>query len=271
MDELKNKRLVWDFDSPIYASIAIATKNADEQGLEEVPKEFAFKALKTTIQGLLDKAGHEDVVLYLTGRNNFRKALGTILPYKGNRPPKPPLYDEVRDYAVRAWKAIVVDEMEAEDMAAIDYNQNPEHSILIGLDKDLLQVPGYHYNPNKNTVSTISPSEGNLHLWKQVLTGDRIDNVLGIPGLGDKTAQKLLQGVRSYRQGWDVACTAYKNAFLNKRCMQVESDGKVRWVFERGSGLVRHDGTTIDWREAMIETGRLVYLLRQENDEFEVL
>ena len=270
MTNLADKRLLFDADSPVYAAIAVAQKNADEEGLEDVPANYAFKALKTTFEGVLQKAGHENVSFYMQGENNFRKEVATIMPYKGNRPPKPALYEDVRDYAVRAWGAVLVNGMEAEDKVAIEYNLDPSNSIMVGQDKDLLQVPGFHYNYRTGEFITISKLEGNFRLWKQILMGDITDSILGIPGTGEKRAEVLLQGVRSYRAGWEVCEAAYKTAFLNKLHRRVEQpNGKMKWVTEPGSGLERHDGTIINWYDALIETGELIYLLRHEGDEFQ--
>lgn len=57
--------------------------------------------------------------MYLTGINNFRKS---IYPeYKANRTaPKPKHLQELRQYAVETMGAIIVDNIEADDMLAIE-------------------------------------------------------------------------------------------------------------------------------------------------------
>jgi len=268
---LKNKRLLWDFDSPIYASLFIAQKNAEEEGLDEVPISYACQSLKTSVAGFIEHVENDDVTLYMQGKDNFRKEIAKILPYKGNRPPKPALYDAVREYAVNYLGAILVDVMEAEDRVAIEYNLDPENSVFCAVDKDCLQVPGLHYDPQKKTTRVISPLEGNRRLFSQILTGDRIDNILGIPGLGDKAAERLTEGVRTFRQGWGVVKEQYYKAFGEQRCFQKETPKGLRWAFEKGSGLVCSSGDVLDWREALEETCHLVYLLRSEEDRFMVI
>jgi len=270
--DLWGKTPIVDADTIIYsASFACQEGRGDEAVAEE--SSHAFHNAKKIVTGMFEKFNVEanGWRLFLGGKDNFRKSIARVQPYKGKRPPKPLLYEEVRNYLVTYWQAEIIDGMEAEDMAAIVYNEDPEENCLCAVDKDVLQVPGLHFNYNKGTTQVISPREGNLRLWAQILTGDSTDSITGIPGCGPVKANKLLQGVTTYRQGWRVAVEAYKDAFLHQRCFQKEKDGKLKWMYEKGSGLQCHDGTVIDYMEALVETGNLIYLLRSEGDSFKVL
>ena len=66
-----------------------------------------------------------------------------------------------------------------------------------GIDKDLLQIPGNHYNFNKKTHRFVSDDEAHKLLMIQCLTGDRTDNIPGIKGIGPKKAEKILEGVNT--------------------------------------------------------------------------
>ena len=84
--------------------------------------------------------------------------------------------------------------MEAEDKVGIlAYAAKNRDHIIVSQDKDLKNIPGWHYNPVNEKLWYTTLQEANHHFWCQVLTGDRVDNILGIPGVGDKTALKILK------------------------------------------------------------------------------
>ena len=63
-------------------------------------------------------------------------------------------------------------------------------------------VTGHHYNFNKDEIIYITPEEGRLNFYKQILTGDKIDDIPGIPGIGTKKAEKLLEGLETEEEMW---------------------------------------------------------------------
>jgi hypothetical protein len=142
--------------------------------------------------------------LHLTGKLNFRNEVAVTAPYKGNRKSdKPVHYHLLREYLVDAWAATVSDGIEADDMLAIRATELGDSSVIVSLDKDLDQVPGWHYNFVKKEMYHIDPAEGLFKFYKQMLTGDRVDNIVGVRGIGDKKAEKLLQD-KTENEMWDV-------------------------------------------------------------------
>lgn len=110
--------------------------------------------------------------------------------YKANRTqPKPLHYDELKTYLIQEWGAVVEVGQEADDRLGIEQNEN---TIICSIDKDLLQIPGHHYNFVKEAFSFVTEEEGILHFYKQLLTGDVIDNIRGVTGIGAGKAAKLL-------------------------------------------------------------------------------
>ena len=132
--------------------------------------------------------------LFLTGTNNFRKEKAVTAPYKGNRKSEKPVhYTLLRDYLQLSWGAYMTDGIEADDMLAIRATELGEDSVIVTLDKDLDQVVGWHYNFAKKNKYFITKDEGLLNFYKQFLTGDVVDNIKGVKGIGEAKADKLLR------------------------------------------------------------------------------
>jgi len=138
----------------------------------------------------------EDYRLYLTGRTNYRNEIALTAPYKGNRTKEKPLHiDFIRAALEGAWGAVVAEGQEADDAIAIDATALGDDCIICSVDKDFDQVPGWHYNFVKKQKYYVTPEEGLLFFYRQILMGDRIDNIIGINGIGDKKSLALLEGL----------------------------------------------------------------------------
>jgi hypothetical protein len=139
------------------------------------------------------KLGCDDYKAYLTGKTNFRYGVATTQPYKGNRKDmqKPRHYEALREHLLRLG-AVMSENCEADDMVAIEMTRFSDY-ILVGVDKDLLQIPGKHYNPVSELLFDIDDFAGAYNFWGQMLTGDRVDNIPGLKGIGPKKAEKLLK------------------------------------------------------------------------------
>ena len=82
----------------------------------------------------------------------------------------------------------------ADDEIAIAVTEYGDDSIIVSLDKDFDQVQGWHYNFVKKDKYYVTHEEGMLNFYCQFLTGDRIDNIIGVQGIGPVKARKLLEG-----------------------------------------------------------------------------
>tara|TARA_Y100000593_G_scaffold85522_1_gene162680 strand:+ start:1589 stop:2332 length:744 start_codon:yes stop_codon:yes gene_type:complete len=151
---------------------------------------------------------------FLTGKSNFRKEIAFTKPYKGNRKDMvlPEHFDAIRDYLIDEWSCEVVDGMEADDALGICQNEM-EDTIICSIDKDLLQIEGYHYNWNKNEVHFISEYDAWHKLYSQTLSGDSTDNIVGIPRVGEKKANKILEECFSAQEAKNITIFAYSNYY----------------------------------------------------------
>ena len=204
---------------------------------EETDKKRVLRTVQSTIEDLLlyDLPDCDEYELHLTdGKDNFRKAKAVTVPYKGNRKDveRPKHYQLIRDYMVEYYDATMSYTIEADDMLAIRQNElGLAHSIIVSLDKDLDQCAGWHYNFLKKQKYYVSQDEAILNLAKQFLTGDRVDNIVGVKGIGPVKAQKLLGDCKDWDAMWEII---------------VDKLG-----YDRA-----------------IENGHLLYMLRTEDDEF---
>lgn len=159
--------------------------------------------------GFYQKAGHI----------NFR--IDLLPRYKEHR--------TVEEFA-RVWKPTILETFKELNFVGLGYIESDDavnivardlkyEVIVISADKDLKQIPCIHYNPYKANIPeeerwiTISPEEGERRFYKQVLMGDGNDmslDLCGIKGVGEITADKLLDGTKEYGK---VIAAAYTKAY----------------------------------------------------------
>lgn len=157
------------------------------------PVSHSCSNVKKLLTRIMDQCQHneEDTIVLLTGKDNFRDEVATILPYKGNRldAPKPSNYKEMKDYLINVWDAQVVEGEEADDMMGkLATDPLNDDVIIATLDKDLAMIPGVHYNWRKDEFVTVTEEEGERAFIKQLLTGDATDNIPGLKKITGKVA-----------------------------------------------------------------------------------
>lgn len=176
--------------------------------------EIVLHNAKTMISAILKETEANDYMGYLSSSEMplTRASYATIQPYKGNRKTflKPYYYNEIREYLQNNYKCRTVMHIEADDALAADQT---EDTIICSIDKDLLQIPGKHYNFVKKEFQDITELEGHRNLYKQVLMGDRADNIPGIMGIGEVKANKILKTCHSQSQIHQTVAKMYLNTF----------------------------------------------------------
>ncbi len=152
--------------------------------------------------------GDKVLIIFDADRNNFRHE---IYPeYKGNRkePPKEivPQFAIIKDM-VKAFDlpSLEILGVEADDLIASYAKKAKETGqdvVIISSDKDLMQLINGHikmYDPMKDKSYEIEDVIEKFGVTPdqvvtyQAITGDASDNIPGIPGLGPKAAQSLIQ------------------------------------------------------------------------------
>ena len=136
----------------------------------------------------------EDYQVFLTGKGNFRYDIAVTHPYKGNRKDveKPQHLEAIRKHMIDNWDATVSKDEEADDLIAIAATDIGSEAVVVTVDKDMQQLPCRHYNPTKGEHKIVSEEDGMKFFYKQILTGDRADNIVGLYGVGPAKAEKMV-------------------------------------------------------------------------------
>ena len=226
--------------------------------LKVEPIENCLHTVKQSLNGILEATQTDQYNMYLTGGNQFRDKIATIKPYKGNRDPnhKPVYYRDIREYMVRQWGAVIMEGIEADDALSIAQHKAlaaGEQTVIVSIDKDLKQVPGLHYDFDKQVIHYCDPfgklwenekgkldGEGIKWFYAQLIMGDATDNIQGVPKKGPKAAYNALKDLGTeidlYRAARKLYVEYYKDEAEADRCL--------------------------------LENARLLYLLKHEGDEW---
>jgi hypothetical protein len=180
--------------------------------------------------------------LYITSddKSNFRFDVATIKPYKGNRKSEKYFwYEQIRRYLVHEWKAEIVFGMEADDALGIEqYTKEwaqlePGNTIISSVDKDLDCIPGWHWNELREQKYFISEIDADRNFFSQLLTGDDVDNIPGLYGVGKSSS--LLSNLKRI--------STFSHLYL-----------AVKEQYEKRFGSY--------WKLFMYENAQLLYILR---------
>jgi len=201
---------------------------------DEEPESYALHNAKLQMQKITDlfDRGLEQKT-FLTGKDNYRDKIATIQPYKGNRKdtPKPKYLQAVRDYLVYAWGAEIVEGREADDaLGCMQYAAKDKSTCIVSVDKDLRGIPGWHLDPVKEAHYYVTLEEANYFFYTQLLTGDRVDNIKGLEGVGPKKAEKLLENLKTPLQLYNACRAAYTGKYGLDGDKFLEETASLLWI-----------------------------------------
>jgi len=212
--------------------------------------------------------------MFLSGKTNFRFEVATVKPYKGTRPKEKPFHlANARAFIQSRYNTYTSVGCEADDlmaMAMTSYRKQDIPSIICTVDKDLLQVEGWHYRweghnfgetlphfvdklgtlegeydegvsektkkPYKKFISKSIKGDGYLWLMAQTLLGDVVDNIPGLEGCGPKATYELLHGTTSCVDALALVVGAYYAKYGDD-----------------------------SWEERLTEQARLVYMVKERD------
>lgn len=201
----------------------------------------------------------DETYLAVKGRGNFRY---DIYPdYKSHRKV---LGDNLRErlnhahtHALEHWSAVQADKMEADDLVGIWASQAREAEedyMIAHIDKDLNQLPGNHYNYDKEEHYFVDDSTADWHFCIQLLTGDKADGIPGLQrGLGPKKAERILDG-STYDTRMGIIVDHYRRLYGNGWASRLNLIGNLLWMKRTFSEELEFNyedrtGTKTDQRE----------------------
>lgn len=192
---------------------------------------------------------------FLSGSDNFRNGIAKQAVYKGNRDPtlRPYHYDALRIHARKYWDTVVSRGCEADDLISIMAEQaaaQHRDTIVVSIDKDLDQIPGQHYNPDKKVFYYQDRDSALLYLYQQALSGDSTDNIPGCYRCGPVQAQRIIAEHTSEFEGIDL--DAEKSIWKRVESEYIASLQRAGCHYEGEREAI----------EAALETARLVYIQR---------
>jgi len=197
-----------DHDLVVFRSAASAEN--DELGI-------AIYRAEQLLDSLMEKTKATEYRAFISSSTNFRK---DILPsYKANRKGrvKPKHLKALREYALEKMGAEEARQgLEADDEMAI---YQTDDTIIVSLDKDLLQVPGKHFsweisgkNWNRPDKFFTQTELGGIRLfYEQFIKGDTSDNIIGIKGMGDKKSKLMLANCESAEEMFVIVQDLYSD------------------------------------------------------------
>jgi DNA polymerase-1 len=133
---------------------------------------------------------HDFILVFSEGRC-FR--YDVFEQYKANRKGKrkPHGTAEAEAYLKESYRHISKDRHEADDVMGLLATKFDNY-CMVSVDKDMLQVPSWVYNPVKDgSPHLVTPREALLWRLQQWLCGDSVDGYPGIRGFGPKGFEKV--------------------------------------------------------------------------------
>lgn len=269
-------KLIIDADTLVYkAAGAMISKNIETgESVQDTNKLHLYHNCRKQVEKIITKCRDSinsfDVTayLYLTAENDKESFRLKLFPeYKANRRnlKRPLMYKEAREYYKESFNATVVSGIEADDMVAMEMYRHykslgqRDHktvfsslrvcdTVLAGIDKDLDQIPGWHYNYNKDQFYFVSILNGQKSFYKQILAGDRVDNI-----------PRIRKHWRS-KQCFDA---------IDKSKSLEEIKTIVYNEYERLYELEAYIKSIPEIEEEITLQGKLLHLKRFEDDEYE--
>lgn len=186
---------------------------------------------------------------------NFRIARAKLRAYKNTRKiEKPFYYNSIRAYLVVVYDAFVSRGCEADDEMSMEQTRRPEETIICTRDKDLRQVPGWHYGWESGRQGEFGPKRydqlGEIYLDRsksspkiigggfkffcsQLFTGDPVDTVPGLPKYGPVSVADLLESVGTIPEALSVVRQEYERVYPDSWKEQLREQCDLLWMIRK--------------------------------------
>ena len=175
------------------------------------------QSVDSVLSALFLNTGATHYVGAFSAPTNFRQTLYKFAPYKGNRGTKHEYIVEwegyIKEYLINSYGFVTIPDMEADDVVSIGKELYP-NAIIASPDKDLRQTAGAYFDYSKNTpIEYLTEEQAERNFYMSMLTGDTVDNIKGIVGMGTVKATKLLEKCDTDLEMDAVVREAYETAY----------------------------------------------------------
>jgi len=208
--------------------------------------EEAFEAYMERLEDLKLDTFCDDFMVAVYGVDNFRHDFFADYKNTPNRHKSKannPYFFELRAMIVEQGLGVPADGMEADDLVRIWSEEQKalgNTTVIASVDKDLQCIPGAHFLIHRDTLIHVDEDTADNHYWTQILTGDSVDNIRGLKGIGPKKAQAILKGAKTSEER--------KQRVIDK-------------YYEVYGG---------NWKTEITHTGTLIHIMRTPTDMFNV-
>lgn len=205
--------LLLDADILAFQLSATAQRGYQFPGMEE--KSIAVddwedqpERIDDVVARLCSELGSPNIIICLScpTEENFR--LDFLPSYKGNRDytQRPAYLSQVKQYLEDNYPSYRRPRLEADDIMGILSTHPtivPGKRIIVSNDKDMKTIPGWLFNPNKDSKARLVDclEADRFHAY-QTLIGDSVDGYKGLPGIGPKKAEKILDAALDGGTPW---------------------------------------------------------------------
>lgn len=182
-------------------------------------------------------------------KENFRVEVAKSKKYKGQRSGEKPFHrDNLRAYMLDKYEVKIANGLEADDLLCIDGHKNPDFTICTR-DKDLRMVEGRHYGWPCGKQPQFGPKDvdyiGAIELHKkdikgwgikffysQMITGDKVDNIGGLPRGGPALAYSLLADLEDEESMVKAVTDKYEEKLGEGWEDYYEEQAKLLWMIK---------------------------------------
>ena len=207
-----NRIALIDADFIKYIVCNIRKKELEEEALNPKAEIFIkelpiIRITKDYLQSTFFNRISDPMIFCFSGKsyNTFRNAICFQKEYKASRKLIQETYSnqfadsiEVVKYIKENYATLLFEDLEADDVVSV--LQDLEFTYIVSKDKDLKQVPGYHYDFLSNSIYEIDNKLAIYNLAYQLLAGDSVDNIPGFPNFGEVKTKKFLAEIEKPSQ-----------------------------------------------------------------------
>lgn len=244
--------LVWATEEPlVFLTVDAATKRQMNKPL----KKKLAKAAPSEVKSIKEEMAYKP---------NFRQHIAKKKEYKATRKSEKPYhYDNLTAYIRNNYDVVCAEGMEADDLLAIHQykslkeSRDPE-TIICTRDKDLRMVEGMHFGwacgkqaafgpvrvdrngklrpiykfDNKSQSDKLVEVKGTgmAFFCAQLITGDAVDNIPGLPRYGPVKAFNILDGLVAYEDMLKAVRDAYKSVYGDTWEAEMLEQARLLWM-----------------------------------------